>query len=332
MNGNGCISQLKTEVLSLTKRRHRRSKKALSMFAKEIGAENVPKEFKILPRTITMFIKSNEGKEFCKFLQDSQRLLDFLNSPDESDSTGHDVLDITGKETAVDNPVETQNKIRRQNNWLHKAWGLYDLSRVKFLEALKRDFNQFVLKPYYSSTQRATDDALNYLIKDFIIYKINRLKTYLDSINVDTSAIKDPFETDNPQEVIENILKTYRNIFYNEDGSLKLTSQQLKAYQNPDTRIKNSDKDIAQAYADYLVIDPFHLDSFIKTNVKTIEIKNSVGTLTSANNKYGMKLGKGRQISSWQNEDSLYVISQHVDDTVQIEISSWPKYRKIPLE
>jgi hypothetical protein len=46
-------------------------------------------------------------------------------------------------------------------------------------------------------------------------------------------------------------------------------------------------------------MDPFHFDSFIKTNAGSLEIKNSVGKLSVLDNKYGLRLGHGRTNESW---------------------------------
>ena len=282
-------------------------------------------------KKVTFFPKA--GNEAYTFLSNPNEVRKFLTSPTKSDSANPESKDMVGKEAAIDNPLQVQQNVRRQNNWLHKSWGLYDLSRMKFLKSLQRDFNNYILEPLYNSKGEPLEEAVNRYIKNYITFRINSLKKYLDSRGIDTSVIDKnmPFEYGvlNPEERIQNILKAYRNIFYNNDGSVALNGNQLAAYENSNT--KKEDQDYAQAFADYLIIDPFHFDSFIKTNVGSLEVKNSIGKLSALDNKYGLRLGHGKTTETWQQEDATYVVSQSVDDFVQIAISSWPKYRRNSL-
>jgi len=77
---------------------------------------------------------------------------------------------------------------------------------MKFLKSLQRDFNNYILEPLYDSKGEPIEEAINRNIKNYITFRINGLKKYLDSRGIDTSIIDKnmPFEYGvlNPDERI----------------------------------------------------------------------------------------------------------------------------------
>jgi hypothetical protein len=77
---------------------------------------------------------------------------------------------------------------------------------MKFLKSLQRDFNNYILAPLHDSKEEFLEEAINRNIKNYITFKINNLKKYLDSRGIDTSVIDKnmPFEYGvlNPDERI----------------------------------------------------------------------------------------------------------------------------------
>ena len=300
------------------------AKQALSNYVQKrkdiLSIDDVVEEFKKTPTRIRNTFPPN----IREFFLDAKQLREFLSTLDKPTKLPES-LDNPYKEEPIDNPQRGAVISKLSNTWLNRAWGTAILSREKFIQSVNRDFDNGVLELLYQDNDtQNVEVSINGAIKSFILSKINNLRNYLSSIGIDTSVIDNNniFDPDgDPQSVINEIIREYTPFFKN------MSDDEKMAYQN-NGYSENMQKK-AQAYADFLIIQPRNLDYYIKKHLGSITINPMfIGQLTLSDNKYKVQLGKGKQNTSWQDEEATYIISKMVDSLVQVKIQSWPKYRK----
>lgn len=258
--------------------------------------------------------------EVKKFIGNEQLVRDFLGSPKKIDTPNPTTKPY--KEQEIDNPDEIIQNGKRAKTWIHDAWGIASSSKLKFIQNIKREFNDRVVRVIREAEN--PEIGLNTAIQNYFTFNLNELRDFFIRIGKPDYAkiISDNMPFDNgvldPHKRITTIIKEISPYFSNISDQTKI------AY----TQKNNSQNDIAKAFSRFLLIQPLNFDNFIKSYYKTYSIRN-LGKLSNSINKYGIQIGNGKGNHSWQDEEREYKISRMVDDSVQSEVETWPIYRKI---